>query len=317
MRSSLSFAVPALVIALAARPGMAGAVPSPFAAWKWERAIVPNPASPAAEQCAVLDASLFAGAAPGLRDVRLLQDGRELAYAIDISLDDSDGRAATVPAVDRALYETTLVIPALPSQWPGPAPAGRLPLPPDHPPGWFYGKGVLPAHVPVERIRLDSSGTGTEFLALRAADISRLDHPEEMEATLTRESPAVAFTVGANLQHEAEVGLGVHGESGKVSAFVLEMRRREICYQPLSASPVTLLFGNTAALPVHYDFGRYFQPKATPLLSTMGTIHANPAFYQRPSPHADRALRTKLMLAILACVFALVITLRSLLRAKR
>jgi hypothetical protein len=101
LRKSLSFALAALVIASAAQPGLADHVPWPDAAWKWERVIVPNAASPAAEQCVVLDANLFAAAAPGLRDVRLLQDGREVAYAIDESVDEHPGSDD-----DRSVYDT-------------------------------------------------------------------------------------------------------------------------------------------------------------------------------------------------------------------
>ena len=96
----------------------------------------------------------------------------------------------------------------------------------------------------------------------------------------------------------------------------LEMRRREICYQPLSPSPVTLLFGNAKALPVRYEFGRYFRPKATPLLSSLGPIHANPAFREPKLNEAVFSERAKLFVAILACAFALTLTLRPLLRGR-
>ena len=262
----------------------------------------------------MLDAALFERAAPGLRDVRLVQDGHELPYATDISLDDRSTSAAASSA-DRSLYETAMVVPAHPSHWPDST--GDTSSRPEHPSGSFYGRGLLPAHVPVERIRLDSSDAGTEFFSLRAAEAGRIENAETIDTTLTRENPSVAFTVGANLQRPAEVGLGVHGQAASVSAFVLEMRRREICYQPLTASPVTLLFGNSRAMPVRYDYGRYFHPKATPLLSSMGPIQPNPAFHEPRLAKSRLSLRTKLALGALACAFALLLTLRPLLRAAR
>ena len=311
MKRLLSFALAALWIAPAAHPGT-----ETHAAWKWERSITPNAGSPAAEQCAVLDAALFADAAPGLRDVRLMQDGRELPYATDISLDDRRSHPGATTAADRALYEIAMVVPAYPTNRVQPGTQEKFPGL-DHPPGSFYGKGILPAHVPVERIRLDSAERGTEFLGLRAAETTNLANPETIDATLTPESPAVAFTVGANLQQSAEVGLGVHGESTKVSAFVLEMRRREICYQPLTASPVTLLFGNARALPVRYEFGKVFQPKATPVMASMGPIQRNPAYREPGAPTGHLSLRTRLVLGVLACACALALTLRPLLRPRR
>lgn len=265
----------------------------------------------------MLDADLFARSAPGLRDVRLVQDGRELAYAIDISQDEPGAAGAGGSTVDRALYEVALVLRAYPSEWAGVAGNGQQWSRPDHPPGWFYGMGSLPAHVPVERIRLDSAVAGTEFLRVSAAEANRLRDAETLDTTLTPEHPAAAFTVGANLQQDADIRLNVNGDMKTIGSFVLEMRRREICYQPLTGSPVSLLFGNVSASPVHYAYGMHYQPKATPLLSSMGPIHANSAFHQASTPRAAWSERVRLMVAIAGCALALLLTVGSLMRRRR
>ena len=311
MNRWLSFVLIVLLMAPAAQPGEAN-----FAAWKWQRVITPNALSPLAEQCAVLDAALFAGAAPGLRDVRLVQDGRELAFATDISQDDRGARGLNANGEERALYETALVVPAHAAQWPGAPGNGDAALHPEHPTGWFYGQALLPAHVPVERLRLESPVKGNELLSLRAAEAERPEDAESVEATLTPEHPSLAFTLGANLQTDAEVRLGAHGDGAVVSAFVLEMRRREICYQPMGRSPVMLFFGNSKALPVHYAFSRDFLPKASPLLSEIGPVRFNPAFQALGLPQAS-PLRGRLILAILAGALTLALTLGLLLPPRR
>ena len=311
MRKTLSFALAALLLAPAAQPAAAT-----HQAWRWERAIAPNAASPAAEQCAVLDTELFAGAAPGLRDVRLLQDGHELAYAIDESVDEHAD-----PENDRSIYDTVAT-----ARFMGTEPRGSIfPIPPRSQDG--TATASIPARVPVERLRLIVADTGHRpDLVPHAMQVTvtarpqAADHvPREPEIVALQAAPAhllLPVTLGANLQDAAGVTVHVDPAPASLTRVALEMRRREICYQPLSASPVTLLFGNAKASPVHYAFGKYFQPKATPLLSSMGPVHANPSFREALSPHTGLSLRAKLTLAIFACGLALVLTLRPLLRSR-
>lgn len=279
------------------------AAPAPDSAWKWYRVITPASGGFSAPQCVVLDADLFVQAAPGLRDVRLVQDGREIAYAIDISFDEGAAKVNGPAARDRAQYEPALTIAALPAEWPGASASPR----PDHPPGWFYGHGLLPAHVPVERVRIDPAPTGREWLSLRAAEESRPSQAEELNVALGQGVATAAFTIGANLQHSGDIRIGVHGESA-VRSFVLEMRRRELCYQPLSTSPLKLLFGNPRALPVRYDYASHYQPSATPLLASMGPAMANPAYVAPQQRQLMTARSRQLLFAIALALAALVLT---------
>ena len=275
---------------------------------------MPNAASPAAEQCAVLDGNLFAGAAPGLRDVRLLQDGREVAYAIDESLDEHTGSDS-----DRSIYDTVAA-----TDFTSSATGSRVIAHAEDRTATVF----LPPRVPVERLRLIIADTAHRpdlmphaMKVIITARPQAADHllrePEVVALQAEPERLLLPVTLGANLQDPAGVTVHVDPAPASLTRVALEMRRREICYQPLSSSSVKLLFGNAKALPVHYEFGRYFQPKATPLLSSMGPIRANPAYRAGTLRSAGLSARMKLILEVFACAFALLLTLRPLLRARR
>ena len=282
--------------------------PHVYSGWQYERTVTLAAKAPEAEQCVVLDVATFAQAAPGLRDLRLLQDGREIAYALDESHDEAFDRASSIRAGggepgDRALYETSLIIPALPSNWPGPQPFNLNAQ--DHASGWFYGEGELPAHVPVERIGILPRPVTTAYLALAAWQQGDLRNREELDTVLTPQRPSADFTIGANLQVPAGINIGVHGAMPFVQAFVLEMRRRELCFQPLSASPLLLLAGNENARPVHFDYAAHFHPSATPLLATLGPVRPNPAYQVARDHWTPRLTRLQRLLVLCACGIAL------------
>ena len=257
----------------------------------------------------MLDADLFAKAAPGLRDVRLVQDGRELAYATDESFDDRKPARGTAAVEDRALYETVLAIPLTAEG------AGRL-LPglPSALMSRIGGQAVLPAHVPVERVLLQQAPAAAEPLWLAASPRADLEPREELHGIVSASQPAVAFTIGANLQGPAyvaaRVGRATGGAGNDAGTLLLQMRRRELCYQPLSPSPLTLLVGNEKAHPVRFDYAAHYQPSATPLLATLGPAFANPAYRAPDERHLTMTRSHRLLLAcsLAAAVFLLTIT---------
>lgn len=248
---------------------------------RWQRVLMPPAATPMAAQCAVVDADLYAHAAPGLRDVRLLQDGQELPYAMDVSFDTRVGDAAPPPADDRALYEPVQTIPLVPQPAAGIA-GNQMGDVPDT----YFNETLLSAHVPVERVRIVPAPRAEATVELHAAARMNLGQAEELRAVLTARTPVVPFTVGANLQEPADVLVRVVDHSGAPQAVVLEMRRREICYQPRSMSPVHLLVGDATAEPPAYDYALHFQPTSHPLMAAMGPMTANPA-YQAPAATAS------------------------------
>ena len=285
------------VRALQAMPAGGDAVASGASA-RWQRVLMPPTATPMAAQCVVVDADLYAHAAPGLRDVRLLQDGQELPYAMDVSFDTRVGDAAPPPEDDRALYEPVQTIALLPQPSAGVAGAQMGDVP-----DTYYSEILLSAHVPVERVRLVPAPKAEATLEMHAAARMNLGQSEDLRAVLKPTHPTVPFTIGANLQEPADILVRVVDRDGTPQAVVLEMRRREICYQPRSMSPVHLLVGDAAAQPPAYDYALHFQPTAHPLMAAMGPMTDNPA-YQTPvaAAHmlrANSSVRWAVMLVIL------------------
>ena len=186
---------------------------------------------------------------------------------------------------------------------------------------------LIPRRVPVERLRLIVAGGINRRDVQRAMQVMVTARPQppapassEPEIVLLqaeRQQLSLPVTLGANLQNAARVTVRVMPASATVTGVALEMRRREICYQPFNLSPITLLFGNANAPPVHYDFGRIFKPKAAPLLSSMRPVYSNPAFHDFTKPQPGGSKRARLLVAILACAFALLLTVRVLLRPRR
>ncbi|AFL89537.1 hypothetical protein Terro_3320 [Terriglobus roseus DSM 18391] len=300
----------------------------PLARSRWQRVLTaPQPLSEA-EQCVIVDADLYAHAAPGLRDVRLVQDGYEIPYATDVSFDDRTGDAGAPPADDRSLYETVKILPLVPSQSSGATKGGSAAVP-----GRFYQEDLLSAHVPVERVRLEPAPAANTEVSLRAAARMNLAQAEELRTTLGPSRAAAPFTIGANLQDEADITVVVQaavarakaGVSGAIvsprgappapQSIVLEMRRREICFQPVSSSPVRLLLGDATALPPRYDYALHYQPKSSPLLATMGPMQPNPD-YVAPvrAPRFRMTARLRLAIAFAVAVAAFFLTAIPLLK---
>jgi|GEM_PF-4886643 len=236
----------------------------------WERVLLPPVKNPMGEQCAIVDADLYAHAAPGLRDVRLLQDGQELPYAMDESHDDSGEAAERGRALFDAVAQAKFVGAAN-----GAASASIL----------------LPPRVPVERITLRAEKMPPSTRLTVAATPRNVEQAgtstpasEIVSWNATADRPSEMVTLGANLQTAATVT--VTSSPAPVNAsIVLEMRRREVCYQPRSMSSVHLLLGNADVLPARYDYAQHYQPRAEPLLAAMGPLRANPA-YSAPSGDA-------------------------------
>lgn len=281
-----------LVLVPAAEGQQVGPDVSPSSAARWQRMLVPPAKDTTAEQCVLVDADLYAHAAPGLRDLRLLQDGQELPYAMDVSFDTRVGEAAPPPVDDRARYEVVQTIPLQPDGDRSKAPRGS-----------YFNEALLSAHVPIERVRLEPAPSAPATIELYAAARMNLGQTEEMHATLTADKPNAPFTIGANLQEEADILVRVHQTGAAPKAVVLEMRRRELCYQPRSASPIQMLLGNADAHPARYDYALHFQPSMSPLMASMGPLLPNPQYQpsksSKPRITASAGLRLGVTAAIL------------------
>ncbi|MGI4852456.1 MAG: hypothetical protein ACRYF4_00245 [Janthinobacterium lividum] len=285
------------------------AAPARYKAWQWQRTIQPAAGVPLAEQCVVLDAELYAASAPGLRDVRLLQDGREVAYALQESYDE---RAVhTAGGVDRAVYMTVL----------------SVPLSADS--GLERGTAVLPQHVPVERIELvpgtDEHGAapatpshGTVHLRLVATPQSaNASAPGEViEDDLDAARPIERTAIGANLQHEVHVDVLVNAGAEHFSHARLQMHERSLCYQPLSSAPLLLLYGNADALPVRSAYAAHYRPTAEALLASPGPAQRNVNYQSRVSTTFTLTRLQRLGLAVFVAAAGFLLTAVPLLRRR-
>jgi len=274
---------------------------------RWQRVLTPPAGLPRAEQCVVLDADVFAHAAPGLRDVRLLQGNRELAYAIDESHDARETGSGPLPLDDRSIFDTVGVAPLGVSSDTG----ARL-----------RATFLLPPHVPVERITLRgataaplqvhvSATPQVPFQA--AAPESEIVHLEAAPGRLS-----LPVTLGANLQNLAAVAVVVAPAVPQLQSVAFEMRRREICFQPISTEPVRMVFGDDAAQPVHYEYAAHYKPTGTPLLATMGPVETN-AEYRQPVQAKTFAfsMKDRLGVAMGLCVGMLIVTMGALIGMRR
>lgn len=279
-------------------------------AWRWQRAIVP--ARPAVEQCVVLDGELYARSAPGLRDVRLVQDSLEVPYALEESFDEAFSGADGVRggAPDRSLFTTVLQIRLSAAASPGPEKASAA---------------VLPARVPVERILFVPAAQSSNGAAqgghpaalqrfrlvatvLPASGTASADG-ELIEGSITASRPYDLTAIGANLQQRALVRVAVEPGAQTYSSVVLQMRQRSLCFRPLSSASLQLLFGNDAARPPRYDYASHYMPVAMPLLATLGPTTPNPAYRPaRPKPLLPLSGREKFFLLLGVTSMALMLT---------
>ncbi len=309
MKSLIPVAL-AVVLAQTSLPQglVTGTTGGPVSREHWQRVLTPPPGRHTAEQCVVLDADVFAHAAPGLRDLRVLQGGRELPYAVDESHDDRETGTGAPPTDDRSIFDVV----------------GVAAFHPGNDKRWLKNEGLdgrlakllLPAHVPVERITLHGVTVplGLRVLATpRGGGSTTAPEPEDVRMNAVPGQASLMVTLGANLQNPAEVVVMASPAVSTLTDAVFEMRRREVCYQPITGEPVRMVFGDPEALPVHYDYAAHYKPTPTPVLAVMGPRETNPA-YRPPLVEQPFAftLRQKLGVAIGLCVGMMAVTLGAL-----
>lgn len=263
---------------------------------RWQRTITPPPGAPYAAACVTLDADTFSHAAPGLRDLRLFQDGREVQYATDESYDDRMVATGYTPLDDRALYDTVGLATLAASST-----ADRS------------ATYVLPAHVPIERITLRIGPPPNDSIAIYPDPIrvhltARPNLPnaeaEEVDLLANPVHLALPVTLGANLQQSATLRVDVNPAPPQFRAIAFEMRRRDLCYQPISASPLLLLLGDDHATVRHSDYAAHFAPAASPLMAALGPVEPNPA-YLPPAPRTPGLTHRQRL--VVACGLAMML----------
>lgn len=299
--------------------------------FRWQRTIALSLPNPLVEACVVLDPATFANAAPALRDLRLYQDGSELPFAIEQSFDERALRSGVTPLDDRSLYEVSAVAhlqPRLPGAAPGdsmlrntrthpPFKTGKI-----DPALGLYGHLLIPAHVPVERLRIDPAPIQTERLALRAREVdsAHLSESEErFDGNIGAGQAFLPFTLGTNLQNNADIFVSLDGSAQGMDRVIFEMRRRSLCYRPRSASPLTLYLGGGNSMPAEsYAFARNFQSSNDRPYGRLGPLLPNLLFHPAAPRYFALSRNLRVTTAVLAfCAFLLFNTQRLLRKYKK
>ena len=284
----------------------------PWSRFRWQRSILPPASAPSQAACVVLDPAIFSHADPGLRDLRLYQDGQEIPFAVEESLDRRALETGSSLPDDRSLFETSI------------EPRGVTPMPsaggvsgaaPDQlrP---FIAHFDLPSYIPVERLRLLPAPTSRVVVSVSAADVAAPQHTEYIHGELDAGHPVLPLTIGANLQHRAYVDVQLLGATADTRV-AFEMRRRSLCYQPRSASLLTLFLGSPGMAAPQYDYARRFSPETSRPLASLGALQTNPAFTP-PQAHGllhSRANQWRVALLLSAGYF--LFSANRLLHAKR
>lgn len=281
---------------------------TPAGGFHWQRIITP-PANAATEQaCVVLDAATFANAAPALRDLRLFQDGNELAYVVEESYDERALNSGITPDDDRSEYETVYAGPMEVRPPAGVAGQGQDAAQTSHEaPFGYFARTVIDPHVPVERIRIASMPAAVHTLELSALPLNSA-RPTALEVErhrLDANHDTWAFTLGANLQNRAEVTLVDQTPGERSERVFLEMRKRSLCYQPRSASPLVLYLGGGQGISAKtYGLANGFSVSANRPYASMGPLEPNPDLQAPNKPHLSR-----LLIAIAVLGLTLLLTL--------
>ncbi len=290
---------------------------TPSGGFRWQRIITPPAAGALIPACVVLDAATFANAAPALRDLRLFQDGSELPYVIEESYDERALASGVTPVDDRSEYETSAATYLVPQRVGGLSQDGSSAAQAEGRPG-YHAEFLLPAHVPVERVRIEPAPDYQERIGIVAyPQPSRSPAMRETgEATIGPDRSSFPYTIGANLQQQAEVSVGVPGGGKAPQRVLLEMRRRSLCYEPRSTAPLTLYLGGGEGMAGKtYNLAGSFSTVIERPLATMGPLLPNPEVQRaRPMRNWHRAIPA----VLIACsVLLIAFTMRAMLRHAR
>lgn len=290
----------------------------PSGGFRWQRTVTPPAGATTAQACILLDAATFANAAPALRDLRLFQDGAELPYAIEESYDPRALESGVTTADDRSLYEPVLSAtlqprrnsgfsngePVPPLSLPGEPAAGAVPT--------LQATLDLPAHVPVERVRVEPAPDRPTLLHLQATEDrrgpslfpGRLLPSESLTETIDTARPSAPVTLGVNLQHAATIKVRLDDRGTVSHTIVFEMRRRSLCYQPRSAAPLTLyLGGGTGVAAKTYSYASNFSTALDRPYATLGPLVPNPDDAESAAKPVNPQRKRLLWAAVLAAAF--------------
>lgn len=276
---------------------------TPAGGFHWQRIITPPAGAETQQACVVLDAATFANAAPALRDLRLFQDGTELPYVIEESYDERALNSGVTPDDDRSEYVTVAQGPMSARMPAGASGDGNL-VPWKHGREGYQGRWFVPAHVPVEQIRIQPKNGQARQVRILARSVGT-GQTEAEDHRLPAGQSGFAFTLGANLQKEAEVWVFDEQPGERTEQVILAMRKRSLCYQPRSASPLVLYLGGGQGIAAKtYGLANGFSVSANRPYATMGPLEPNPDL-----DHPKRHATSRLLIAIAVLGVTLLLTL--------
>ena len=290
---------------------------TPAGGFHWQRIITPPPGAGTEQACVVLDAATFANAGVALRDLRLFQDGTELPYVIEESYDERALNSGVTPDDDRSEYEPVLIMPLRERPYPGALESdlrrntlSLQPLKPGEIDPWngTSNELELPRRVPVERIRFEPAPTSPASVSVvgtQRGPANSKPLKEIIQGTVNAQHPAFPVTIGANLQQAAKIFLAIDNSHQVFTRAILEMRKRSLCYQPRSASPLVLYLGGGQGIAAKtYGLANGFSVSANRPYATMGPLEPNPDL-----EHPPRHPVSRLLIAIAALGLTLLLTL--------
>ena len=193
------------------------------------------------------------------------------------------------------------------------------------------GSAVLPARLPVERIsfvlvpefkgnfsrdvHISAHAEGEPDAETTGGTILRV-HLNEAGREIRQQQLSVPAVLGANLQHSAKLEVAVdNGDDAAlpVTAILLEMRQRKLCFDATTAPQPELFYGDPTLPTPQYDFARLFSPSVHVVQAQLGPEQRNADYRARPDTRSVTERHPNLIwvvLLIVVCVLA-VVALRS------
>jgi hypothetical protein len=185
---------------------------------------------------------------------------------------------------------------------------------------------VLPERVPIERV---SFTVAPDFKSNFSRDIRISDRPagtspaagESIAGTVLRVNLAqagreiheqqlsVPATIGSNLQSAAIVEVAIENGNDTplpITAVRLEMRERKLCFDAITADPLTLYYGDPALTAPQYDYARLFSTAGSMRTAELASEQKNPAYRPRPDTRPITERHPELLwIALLAAICSL------------
>lgn len=193
------------------------------------------------------------------------------------------------------------------------------------------GTVLLPPRLPIERVsfvlppsfagnfsrdvHISAYVQGESVVEAAGGTIHRV-HLNEAGREVRQEQLSVPAVLGANLQESAKLEVAVDNGNDvplPITAIVLEMRQRELCFDAASAPRPELFYGDPALPAPQYDFSRLFSPSAHIIQAQLGPEQRNAGYRVRPDSRSNAERHPDLIwvvLLIVVCVLA-VVALRS------